>query len=289
MNEEVPDMKNLQNLLKRIWSTKELMVGIIILLILILLAIFAPYVSTYDPYFLNDDLLHEPSQKYIFGTDGLGRDVYSMVIWGARTSLLVGIVVAFISSVIGTLIGGIAGYLGGKVDKIISEIINMFMMMPSFFLTLMVVAIFGSSLKNIVIVMALTSWTGTARLMRSQAKSLRERTFVKSAKTIGESNIRILFKHIIPNGILPIIADSTMTISSAILSEAGLSFLGLGDPNVVSWGKMIASSRKYLPQGWWICTFPGLAISITALAFYLIGEGMKCILNPKLIVGNQGG
>ncbi|CAK7079906.1 ABC transporter permease [Tissierella carlieri] len=275
-------MKNVQHILKKICSVKELLIGITILIILILVAILSPFIATNDPYFLNDDLTARPSAKYIFGTDGLGRDVFSMVIWGARTSLKVGIIVAFISSVIGTLIGGIAGYLGGKTDKIISEIINIFLMLPTFFLILIIIAIYGSSLTNIIVVMALTSWTGTARLMRSQAISLRERTFIKSAQTIGEGSIRILFKHIIPNGIFPIIADSTMAISSAILSEAGLSFLGLGDPNVISWGQIIANGKVYLPRSWWICTFPGLAIVCTVLSFYLIGEGMNHLLNPKL-------
>lgn len=275
-------MKNVQHILKKICSVKELLIGITILIILILVAILSPFIATNDPYFLNDDLTARPSAKYIFGTDGLGRDVFSMVIWGARTSLKVGIIVALISSVIGTLIGGIAGYLGGKTDKIISEIINIFLMLPTFFLILIIIAIYGSSLTNIIVVMALTSWTGTARLMRSQAISLRERTFIKSAQTIGEGNIRILFKHIIPNGIFPIIADSTMAISSAILSEAGLSFLGLGDPNVISWGQIIANGKVYLPRSWWICTFPGLAIVCTVLSFYLIGEGMNRVLNPKL-------
>lgn len=271
----------MKNIFNKINSNKELKTGIIFLLILILIAIFAPEIATHDPYALNDDVIAKPSSKYIFGTDGLGRDVFSMVVYGSRTSLKIGILAAAISSIIGTLIGGIAGYIGGTVDKIISEIINMFLMLPTFFLILIVVAIYGGSLKNIIIVIGLTSWTGTARLMRAQAMSLRERTFVKSAKTIGESNKKILFRHIIPNGIFPIIADSTMTVSSAILSEAGLSFIGIGDPNVVSWGKIIAHGRGYLTNGWWICTFAGIAIVFTVLAFYLIGEGINRLLNPK--------
>lgn len=274
--------KKFRGIFRNVNSIKELKVGIIILTILISAAILAPFIATKDPNFLNDDLTAEPSSEYIFGTDGLGRDVFSMVVYGSRTSLKVGIVVSFISSVIGTLVGAVAGYVGGKVDRIISEIINISLMLPSFFIILIIVAIYGSSLTNIIIVMALTSWTSTARLMRSQAISLRERTFIKSAKTIGESNISILFKHIIPNGIFPIIADSTMAVSSAILSEAGLSFLGLGDPNVISWGKIISHGKVYLPRSWWICTFPGIAIVCTVLSFYLIGEGMRQMLSPKL-------
>lgn len=274
--------KGFKKVLKKINQVKELKIGLILLTILVLIAIFAPILATFDPYALNDDVTVKPCAKYLFGTDGLGRDVYSMIVYGARTSLKVGITAAAIAGVIGTLIGGIAGFLGGWVDKIISEIINMFLMMPTFFLILIIVAIYGSSLLNVIVVIGLTSWTGTARLMRAQAISLRERTFVKSAKTIGESNTRILFKHIIPNGIFPIIADSTMAVSGAILSEAGLSFLGLGDPNVVSWGQIISHGKGYLPYSWWICTFSGLAIVFTVLSFYLIGEGMNRILSPKL-------
>ncbi|WP_353093306.1 ABC transporter permease [Tissierella praeacuta] len=274
--------KKFRDILRNVNSIKELKVGIIIFIILISIAILAPFIATKDPNFLNDDLIVKPSSEYIFGTDGLGRDVFSMVIYGSRTSLKIGIAVSLISSVIGILIGAIAGYVGGKVDRIISEIINIFLMLPSFFIILIVVAIYGSSLTNIIIVMALTSWTSTARLMRSQAISFRERTFIKSAKIIGESDIRILFRHIIPNGIFPIITDSTMAVSSAILSEAGLSFLGLGDPNVISWGKIISHGKVYLPRSWWICTFPGIAIVFTVLSFYLIGEGVRQVLSPKL-------
>ena len=273
--------KKIRHITNKINSVNELKIGIILLIILIAIAICAPIIATENPNFLNEDLIAKPSSKYLFGTDGLGRDVFSMVIYGARTSLKIGIIVAVISSAIGTLIGGISGYIGGKTDKIISEILNIFMMLPTFFLILIVIAIYGSSLTNLIIVMALTSWTGTARLMRGQAIALRERTFIKSAQTIGESHTRILFKHIIPNGLFPIIADSTMAVSSAILSEAGLSFLGLGDPNIISWGKIISHGKIYLPNSWWICTFPGLAIIFTVLSFYLIGEGINRILNPK--------
>lgn len=274
--------KDFQMALKKINSIKELKIGLVLLSILILVAIFAPWIATHDPYALNDDLIAKPSSQYLFGTDGLGRDVFSMVVYGARTSIKVGVIAALISSVVGTLIGGISGYVGGKVDRLISEIMNMFLMLPTFFLILIIIAIYGSSLRNVIIVIGLTSWTGTARLMRAQAISLKERTFIKSAKTIGESNGRILFRHIIPNGIFPIIADTTMAVSSAILSEAGLSFLGLGDPNVISWGQIISHGKNYLPRGWWICTFSGMAILFTVLAFYLIGEGINRILDPKL-------
>lgn len=264
----------------------ELKVGIILLVILLVIAFLAPVIATYDPNYLSEDLLSKPSSKYIFGTDGLGKDVFSMVVYGARTSLKIGVLVAIISSTIGTMIGGISGYMGGKIDRLISEFLNMFMMLPTFFLILIVIAIYGSNINNMILVMALTSWTSTARLMRGEAIALRERNFIKSSRIIGESHVRILFKHIIPNGIFTVISHSTMIVSSAILSEAGLSFLGLGDPNVISWGKIISSGKIYLPDSWWICLFPGLAVVFTVFSFYLIGEGLNKILNPKLNVTN---
>ena len=163
---------------------------------------------------------------------------------------------------------------------------NFFLMTPSFFLILIIVALFGSNIMYIMIVIGLTSWTGNARLMRAQAISLKERTFVKSAQAMGESRFSIMFRHIIPNGIFPIIAQTTMNVSSAILSEAGLSFLGLGDPNVVSWGQIIYHGKQYMPKGWWISTFAGVAVVFTVLTFFLIGDGLNRVLSPKMDANN---
>lgn len=277
---------NLKAKLKRtlfvVNSVKQLKIGIIILAIIISLAIFAPLLASYDPFALNDDMVKSPCKEYILGTDGLGRDIYSGILYGARTSIVIGIVAALISGLIGTLIGGIAGFYGGKTDMVLSEIINVFLMLPTFFLILIIVALFGSSMLNVMIVIGVTTWTGNARLMRAQALSLKQRTFVKSLETIGESRFMILIKHIIPNGIFPIIANTTMNISGAILTESGLSFLGLGDPNIISWGQMVYNGKAYLSNGWWISTFSGAAIVFTVLAFYLIGDGMNNILSPKL-------
>lgn len=167
-------------------------------------------------------------------------------------------------------------------DAILGELINVFMMMPTFFLVLIVVALFGSGLFNVMVVMGLTSWVGNAKLMRAQAMSLRQRTFVRSAEAIGESRLSILFRHVVPNGIFPIIANTTMGIASAILTESSLAFLGLGDPNVISWGQVIQSGKSYLTNGWWICLFGGLAIIYTVVTFYLVGDGLNRVLSPKL-------
>jgi len=256
--------------------------GISLLLIIVLTAIFAPLLATHDPYTLGDVMLEMPGKNHILGTDGMGRDVYSMIIYGTRTSLVIGIVTAIISAVIGVLVGAFSGYYGGKPDQIISEAINVFLMLPTFFLILIIVALFGSSMFNVMLVIGLTSWPGNARLMRVQAMSLRSRTFVMSAIAMGETKSQIVLRYIIPNGIFPVIANTTMGIGGAILTEAALSFLGLGDPNVISWGQMVYQGKAYLTSGWWVSTFSGLAIVVIVLVFYLIGDGLDSILNPKL-------
>ena len=269
--------------LGKIWrSSAQMRIGLILLALVVLCAIFAPLMEPYDPYKLGDDLKAAPCASHLMGTDAKGRDVFSMVLEGARTSLMVGVLAALISGVVGTLVGGAAGYLGGRVDAWISEIINIFLMLPTFFLVMIVVALFGSSMMNVMLIIGLTSWPGNARLMRVQAMSIKERTFVKSAVAMGESKRQILFKYIIPNGLFPVIANTTMGVAKAILTEASLSFLGLGDPNVVSWGQMIFDGKQYLTSGWWMSTFAGLCIMLIVMIFYLIGDGLNYALNPKM-------
>ena len=167
-------------------------------------------------------------------------------------------------------------------DKITSEIINIFLMIPTFFLVLIIVSMFGSNMFNVMLVIGLTSWPSNARMMRVQAMSLKERTFIKGAVVMGESRIRILFKYIIPNGLFPVIANTTMGGAKAILTEASLSFLGLGDPNVVSWGQMVYDGKAYLQTGWWISTLPGLSIMLIVVIFYMIGDGLNYALSPRM-------
>ncbi len=275
-------MKKLKDFLKRAWSIPQMRIGLILLALLILMAIFAPVLAPHDPYYLYDERLHAPCAEFPLGTDGVGHCVLSQIIYGSRTSLTIGVIAASISAVIGTTVGGVAGFFGGKTDKVLNEVMNVFLMIPSFFLILLIVAIYGSSMLNVMIIIGLTSWVGNARLMRAQAISLKQRTFIRSAEAMGESKSSILWKHIIPNGIFPIIANTTMNISGAILSEAGLAFIGLGDPNIISWGQIIDAGKKYLPKCWWITSFSGLAVVFTVLAFYLIGDGLTKVLTPKM-------
>ncbi len=268
---------------KELGRNSQLRTGLILLIILLVGAIGAPLFATHDPFKLYDSIRVAPGvDGFWFGTDNLGRDIYSQILYGARTSLEIGIIAAAISAVVGTLLGGIAGYFGGAVDKVILEFINIFVMTPSFFLILIIVAMFGSNIRYVMIVIGLTSWPGNARLMRAQAISLRERTFVRAAQAMGEGRASIMFRHIIPNGIFPIIANTTMQISGAILTEAGLSFLGLGDPNVISWGQMISAGKQYLVKCPWISAIPGIFVVITVLTFFMIGEGLNRFISPKM-------
>lgn len=279
---EKKKLNKFQKALVVVKNNIQLKIGLTLLCILLLIAVLGPVFAPYSPKLLNNDLLEPPGSKYLLGTDNLGHDIFSQILYGASTSLKIGFIAAMISAIIGVIFGGIAGFFGGVIDQILSEIMNIFLMLPTFFLILLIIATFGSSMLNVMIVIGLTSWVGNARLMRAQAKAIKERTFIKSSIAMGESKLSILIKHVIPNGIFPIIANTTMNISGAILTEAGLSFLGLGDPNVISWGQIITAGKGYLPKAWWISTFPGLMTIFTVLTFFLIGEGLNRVLSPKM-------
>ena len=281
-------MAKIQKALRAIVSDKQLLFGLIGIAVLLLIILFQGVLETHDPYDYGPDSLAAPGiNGHLLGTNKLGQDVYSMLIAGVSTSLKVALISSLISALIGILLGGAAGFLGGKVDMVLSELINVFMMIPTFFLELMIIAMFGNSITNVMIVIGLTSWASNAKLMRAQALSLRERTFVKSAIVMGETRPQILFNYIIPNGIFPVIANTTMGMSGAILTEASLSFLGLGDVNVISWGQMIYDGKSYITSAWWIATFAGIAIVLTVITFYMLVDGLNHVLNPKHISGGK--
>ncbi len=263
-------------------SDTQLRLGVYGIIFFLLVVMLAPVISTHDPYNYGPDVLNKISENdHILGTNNMGQDIFSMIIYGARTSLMVAVISALISGILGVFIGGISGYFGGRIDHFVSEIINVFMMLPTFFLILLIIALFGNSITNVMIVIGLTTWPSNAKLMRAQALSLRERTFVKGAVAMGENQRQILTKYIIPNGVFPVVANTTVGMSNAILTEASLSFLGLGDPNIISWGQMIQAGKAYITSAWWITTFPGIAIVITVTIFYLLGDGLNHVLNPK--------
>lgn len=275
-------MEKMKKICKTIKGDRQLLAGMIGIVILLALVILAPVVASENPHHYGKDILNSLGQNgHLLGTNHMGQDIYSMIIYGVRTSLRVAVISALISGVLGVLIGGVAGFFGGKVDTYVSELINVFMMLPSFFLILLIIALFGNSITNVMVVIGITTWPSNAKLMRAQALSLRQRTFVKSAEAMGETKLQILFKYILPNGIFPVIANTTMGMSNAILTEAGLSFLGLGDPSIISWGQMIYTGKQYITSAWWISAFAGIAIVITVLVFYLLGDGLNHVLNPK--------
>lgn len=257
-------------------------IGLAILIIVALAAIFAPVLAPDGPFKLGAPRLLAPGEQgHLLGTDHLGRDVFAQIVYGARVSLSIGLVAASISLIVGVIVGSIAGYFGGFIDLILSRMTDMFLIIPAFFLIIVVVATLGSGITYVMIVIGLTAWPTSARLMRAQAMTLRERTFIQALKALGESSPRILLRHIIPNGIQPLIANASLDIASAILIEAGLSFLGLGDPNKATWGRMIFDGRTTILTAWWSSVFPGVAIIITVLGFYLVGDGISYVLSPR--------
>lgn len=275
--------KHIKAFVNYIKISPKLLWGLVMLGIIIVMVVAAPLLTQYAPNYLSDELLVPPmSEGHFLGTTHMGEDVWSKILYGGRVSLAIGIVAAALSGIIGIILGGIAGYLGGVADKVIMEITNIFLMIPSFFLILIVAALFGSSMFHVMLIIALTSWPSNARMMRAQVMSIKERTFVKSAMVMGEGHLRILFHYIIPTGIYPIIANTTMNVAQAIITEAGLSFLGLGDPNVSSWGQMIMDGKPYLVNGWWITLFAGLAVMLVVIVFYMIGDGLNYAMNPKM-------
>ena len=257
-------------------------VGLGAMALIALAAVFAPILSPADPFAIGSAPLLEPlTTGHPLGTDHLGRDVLAQILYGARLSLAVGLIAALIAGLLGVAIGAISGFFGGWLDLVLSRITDMFLIFPTFFLIIVVVATFGSNVYYVMIIIGLTSWPANARLMRAQALALRERTFIRALTALGESRPRIMLRHIVPNGVQPVIANSSLVIAGAILTEAGLSFLGLGDPNQASWGRMIYDGRSYLTTAWWTSIFAGVATVVTVMAFYLIGDGLSYMLNPK--------
>jgi peptide/nickel transport system permease protein len=257
--------------------------SLIIISILVILALFAPYLSPYDPFEINvNKILLPPSFEHPLGTDLLGRDVLSRMIYASRISLEVSLVAVGISIGIGVFLGSLAGYLGGIIDQIISRFIDIMLCFPTIFLILAVIAYLEPSILTIMIVIGATSWMGVARLVRAEMMSLKERDFVLIAKVYGAETFRIIFKHLLPNALPPIMVSASLGLGQAILIESALSFLGIGvQPPIPSWGNILIEGKETLEVAWWLSIFPGLAILITVLAFTLLGETLQEILNPK--------
>ncbi len=270
--------------LGRFGRNRLAMCGAFLIVALIMIGLSAPWIAPRNP--IHQDLLSRlqaPSPAHPFGTDDLGRDVFSRIIFGTRVSLTVGILAVLISVVIGTLIGLLSGYLGGWWDSILMRTVDILLSFPVIFLILMAVGFLEPNINNVMIIIGLTSWMGLARLVRGEVLSLKERDFIQAAKALGVPLWRILCVHLLPNAVSPIVVSATLGVGSAILTEAALSFLGLGvQPPMPSWGNILTIGKDYIHLAWWLSLFPGLAILITVLAFNLLGEGLRDVLDPRL-------
>jgi peptide/nickel transport system permease protein len=259
-------------------------VGLVTVVIIFLIAILAAFLSPYAPDKTDVSLkLKPPSSPNYLGTDQLGRDILSRMLYGSRISLTVGFIAVGISIFIGILIGATAGFYGGWIDSLLMRFVDTMLCFPSFFLILTIIALLGPSIYNIMIVIGITSWEGTARFVRAEFLSLRERDYVQAAKALGVKDRRIIFRHILPNALAPVFVTATLGVASAILIEASLSFLGFGvQPPAPSWGNILTEGRTYIFDAWWLTVFPGLAILIAVLSFNLVGDGLRDALDPRL-------
>jgi len=261
-------------------------IGLVIVVVLVIVALFAPWIATYDVGATNLSMRYlPPSAAHWFGTDSTGRDIFSRMVFGARISLQVGIVVVLVSAFIGMILGAISGYYGGLVDRVVSGyVFNVFLAFPGLLLAIAMVAFLGAGLNKLILALCIIGWVGYARLIRGQVLKVREYDFVQAARALGASDTRILFVHILPNAIQPLIVQASLGMAGAVLSEASLSFLGLGvPPPAPSWGVMIEEARDLstLQAAPHALIFPGVAIALTVLAFNFIGDGLREYLDPR--------
>jgi peptide/nickel transport system permease protein len=258
-------------------------VGLVVLALVGLAAATADMLFPFSPWDMRGGpFMHPGEMEFLLGSDSLGRDVAAGIAYGARVSLLIGAVSTAVAVLVGITLGAVAGYAGGMVDDAIMRFTEFFQTVPSFLLAVVLVAIFSPSLGSIVAAIAIVSWPPVARVIRAEFLSLRSREFVQAAEVLGRSRTAIVFREILPNALSPIIVLASLMVASAILLESGLSFLGLGDPNLISWGFMIGAGRSVIRIAWWMSVFPGVAIFLTVLALNLVGEGLSDALNPRL-------
>lgn len=267
----------------RLKRNRLAMVGGSVVLLLFLVSLCAPLLAPYNPNEINAwQVLSPPSWSHWFGTDELGRDVFSRVLFGARISLKVGLVAIGIAVVLGSLVGLAAGYYGGWVDTLLMRMVDIMLCFPAFFLILAIITFLEPSIWYIMIVIGLTGWMGVARLVRAETLTIREMDYIMAARCSGASDSRIILRHILPNALSPVLVAATLGVAGAILTESALSFLGIGvQPPTPSWGNILTSGKDYIEFAWWLSLYPGLAILITVLAYNLLGEGIRDALDPR--------
>jgi peptide/nickel transport system permease protein len=257
---------------------------LVFIAVVLLFAVLAPVIATHDPAAIDAKaVLTPPSRDHLFGTDTLGRDIFSRIVYGARISLAIGFIAVGIAVLIGTFFGAIAGYYGGRVDSVIMRFVDIMLCFPTFFLILAVIAFLEPSIFNIMFIIGATGWMGVARLIRAEVLTLKERDYIAASKVMGAGDAWIIVRHLIPNAIGPVLVSATLGIGGAILVESSLSFLGIGvQPPTPSWGNILMDGKSTLGIAWWLTIFPGLFIFFTVLAYNLLGEGLRDILEPRL-------
>ncbi len=270
--------------IRRFARNRGALIGLLVLALIVAAAVAAPTLYPTSPWRMVSRPFTAPFMldRFPLGTDALGRDVASGLVHGARVSLMLGLVSTMVALLIGVPLGALAGYFGGVVDDLAMRFTELFQTVPSFALAIVIVAILQPSIYSIVLAIALVSWPPVTRLVRGEVLSLRSRDYVQAAITVGQRTPRIIFGQVLPNTIAPIIVMASLMVASAILLESSLSFLGLGDPNLMTWGYMVGAGRTRLIEAWWISFFPGLAIFLAVLALNLVGEGLSDALNPRL-------
>lgn len=269
---------------KKYKRNKQAVFSLFVLIFLFLLAIFVPLIAHHTPFQLVSEPFQKPSLKFLFGTDDLGRDIFSQVFFGMRITFTIGFLAAVIAGLLGFVIGALAGYFQGRISEFfLSGIIEIFQSIPLFFLSVVLVALFGPSLFNVVFALGLTLWPGTARIIRAQFLYIKELQFIEAAKIVGENTFNIMFKEIFPSAVPPAIVNVAYSSSIAIVVESGLSFLGLGDPNHMSLGYIIGNARSFFYQAWWLSLIPGLFLFLIILCLNLFVDGLNDVLNPKLL------
>ena len=277
-------MRLLRVIGKRFSRNRLSVIGAGTILLLITISLLAPFIAPYDPTTIDvHNVLSPPSKEHLLGTDELGRDLLSRIIWGSRVSLKVGFVAVGIAILIGIVIGALAGFYGGVIDAVLMRFVDIMLAFPTFFLILAVISILEQNIFTIMAVIGITSWMDVARLVRAEFLSLKEKDFVSAARAVGVSDKRLIFKHILPNALSPVFVAATFGVAGAILIESGLSFLGLGvQPPDPSWGNILTAGKDNIEVAWWLSLYPGLAILITVLSYNLVGEGLRDALDPRL-------
>jgi len=268
----------------RLKRNRMAMTGLALVLGLFVVSVFAPWLAPYDPNQIDlKQVLMPPSPAHLLGTDTLGRDVFSRIIYGSRVSLKVGFVAVGLATLIGLCVGALAGYYGGWVDSALMRLVDLMLCFPAFFLILAVIAVLEPSIWNIMAVIGLTGWMGVARLVRAEFLSLREREFVTAARALGAGDARLILRHMLPNALAPVMVSATLGVAGAILTESALSFLGLGvQPPTPSWGNILTAGKDNIEIAWWLSVFPGLAILVTVMSYNLLGEGIREAIDPRL-------